>query len=279
MILFAVRGHLTFTKTGCERTLSGSAEFPTKPVMMRVFRPLSAALLMSCALLFSGGCGYRAAVAAERYLERGAEALQAGDQASAGRYFEKARELDSSPQLLARVGLAYAGVERCPDAIPLLVESLEKLPGQPSEVRLALFECYERGGDSEKAGQVLEDSLKVYRDDAGALNNLGYSAADEGVHLDLALRMVARAAKLRPRNGYIVDSLGWTYYRLGELARAREILRRAIKLQPDAEILYHLGVVSGAMGDTEEAVGYLREALKRDPGFHPAREALLRLGR
>ncbi len=247
--------------------------------MMRVFRLFLAGLALACGLVFSGGCDYRRAVAAERHLQQGIEALEAGDQASAIEQFQKARADDPSPQLLARMGLAYADVRDCADAIPLLVESLEKMPKQPGVVRLSLYECFERARQSEKAEEVLVDALRVHRDDAWALNTLGYTAADQGAHLQTALRLVSRAVKLRPKNGMIVDSLGWTYYRLGELEKAREILRRAAKLQPDPEILYHLGVVCGDMGDVDEAVRHLRAALKRNPAYRPARDALLHLRR
>lgn len=247
--------------------------------MMRVFKALLAALVLPCGLLLCSGCGYRRAVAAEHYLQRGVEALQAGDQAAASQYFQKAQAERSSPDLLARIGLAYADVRKCADAVPLLVESLRKMPRQPGLVRFSLFECYERMGESQEAEQVLLDALRVHRDDAWALNNLGYTAADGGVHLQIALRLVSRAVELEPRNGLIVDSLGWTYYRLGYLEKAREILDRASRLRPDPEILYHLGVVCGDMGDTETSVRYLRAAVKRDPAYRPARDALLRLGR
>ena len=74
------------------------------------------------------------------------------------------------------------------------------------------------------------------------LNYLGYSWIDQGVHLDRALGMVERAVALSPNDGYIVDSLGWAYFRLGNYAKATENLERAIELVPeDPTINDHLG--------------------------------------
>jgi len=247
--------------------------------MKRLFRVLLGGLLLPFGLLFLSGCGYRRAVAAEHHLDRGIAALQAGDQASASKHFQRALAEKPSPHLLSRIGLAYADARKCADAVSLLAESLEKMPKQPDIVRLSLFECYERMGQADKAEELLLDTLRVHRGDAWALNNLGYTAVDEGVHLQTALRLVSRAVELQPRSGIIVDSLGWAYYRLGELGEAREVLERASKLQPDPEILYHLGAVCADLGDTEEAKRHFREALQRDPGHRLSREALFRLAR
>lgn len=238
-----------------------------------------AASSLLCAALLTGGCGYRRAVAAENHLRMGVLALREGDQASADRHFESARRASASAQVLSRIGLAYVAVRRCADGVPLLVESLAQVPRQADVVRRSLFECYQQMGEPEKAERVLQDALRVHHDDAWALNNLGYTAVDEGVHLQTAFRLVQRAVELAPRNGMIVDSLGWAYYRLGDLAKARQTLERAARLSSDPEILYHLGVVCADTGDVEEAVRHLRKALQIDPGHRAARDALLRLGR
>ena len=76
------------------------------------------------------------------------------------------------------------------------------------------------------------------------LNYLGYSWIDKGENLTEALKMIQRAVELRPNDGYIVDSLGWAYYRLGDFARATQFLERAIELLPeDPTINDHLGDV------------------------------------
>jgi tetratricopeptide (TPR) repeat protein len=76
------------------------------------------------------------------------------------------------------------------------------------------------------------------------LNYLGYSWIDQGLHLDEGMAMIKRSVEQRPDDGYIVDSLGWAYYRLGNYEEAVKHLERAVELKPvDPTINDHLGDV------------------------------------
>ncbi|MFY8150492.1 MAG: tetratricopeptide repeat protein, partial [Hyphomicrobiales bacterium] len=79
--------------------------------------------------------------------------------------------------------------------------------------------------DLRKALELLPEPLG--RERALVLNYLGYSLVDQNLKLDEALGMLRRAVELRPRDGYIVDSLGWAYYRLGRYTEALRELERA----------------------------------------------------
>jgi len=86
------------------------------------------------------------------------------------------------------------------------------------------------------------------------LNYLGYSLVDQHLKLDEALGMLSRAVELRPRDGYITDSLGWAFYRLGRYQEAVRELERAVDLRPsDAVINDHLGDVYWRVGRRLEA--------------------------
>ena len=69
------------------------------------------------------------------------------------------------------------------------------------------------------------------------LNYLGYSWIDQGVNLDDGMRMIKRSVEQRADDGYIVDSLGWAYYRLGNMEEAVKQLERAVELKPEPEDL------------------------------------------
>jgi len=101
------------------------------------------------------------------------------------------------------------------------------------------------------------DFLKALEFDADqplVLNYLGYSWIDQGLHLDRALKMIEKAVDLRPRDGYIVDSLGWGLYRLGQFDAAVKKLERAVMLRPaDPVINDHLGDALWQVGRTREA--------------------------
>jgi Flp pilus assembly protein TadD len=74
------------------------------------------------------------------------------------------------------------------------------------------------------------------------LNYLGYSWVDQGLNLDEAFKMLRRAVELRPDDGYIVDSLGWAHFKLGQYDEAAETLEKAISLKPADPVLNdHLG--------------------------------------
>ena len=114
--------------------------------------------------------------------------------------------------------------------------------------------CYERSHQWPKAEADLKEALKLFPDQPHVLNYLGYSWIDQGVHLDEGMAMIKKAVQQRPDDGYIVDSLGWAYYRLGNYPEAVKQLERAIELKPeDPTINDHLGDAYWRVGRTLEA--------------------------
>lgn len=104
--------------------------------------------------------------------------------------------------------------------------------------------CYERSKQWALAEADFKKALELFPDQPQVLNYLGYSWVDQGTNLDQALEMIRKAVALRPNDGYIVDSLGWAYYRLGKYAEATVELERAVELRPeDPTINDHLGDV------------------------------------
>lgn len=102
--------------------------------------------------------------------------------------------------------------------------------------------AFERLNDWPRAEADLLEALRLQPNHPQILNYLGYSWADRGENLEGAKGMLIKAVSLRPRDGYIVDSLGWLYYRLREFQNATSQLERAVSLQPeDPTINDHLG--------------------------------------
>jgi Flp pilus assembly protein TadD len=98
------------------------------------------------------------------------------------------------------------------------------------------------------------------------LNYLGYSWVDKGLHLDAALGMIKTASDQRPNDGYIIDSLGWAYYRLGRYAEAVTALERAVRLAPQESTLNdHLGDAYWMVGRKREAMFQWAHARDFDP--------------
>ena len=114
--------------------------------------------------------------------------------------------------------------------------------------------CNERAKKWEQAEADLKKALKLYPDQPHVLNYLGYSWIDQGINLDEGMRMIRRAVEQRPDDGYIVDSLGWAYYRLGNYEEAVKHLERAVELKPDDPTINdHLGDAYWKTGRTLEA--------------------------
>jgi Flp pilus assembly protein TadD len=114
--------------------------------------------------------------------------------------------------------------------------------------------CYERSKQWDKAETDLKKALELFPDQPHVLNYLGYSWVDQGVNLDDGMRMIKRSVEQRPDDGYIVDSLGWAYYRLGNYEEAVKQLERAVELKPvDPTINDHLGDAYWRVGRTLEA--------------------------
>ena len=114
--------------------------------------------------------------------------------------------------------------------------------------------CLERAKQWTKAEADLKKSLELFPEQPLVLNYLGYSWIDQGVNLDDGMRMIKRAVEQRADDGYIVDSLGWAYYRLGNMEEAVKQLERAVELKPeDPTINDHLGDAYWRVGRTLEA--------------------------
>ena len=102
--------------------------------------------------------------------------------------------------------------------------------------------CYERAKQWPKAEADFKKALELNPDQPLVLNYLGYSWVDQGLNLDEAFKMLRKAVELRPNDGYIVDSLGWAHFKLGQYAEAAETLEKAIDLKPADPVLNdHLG--------------------------------------
>jgi len=114
--------------------------------------------------------------------------------------------------------------------------------------------CYERSKQWPKAEADMKTALELSPDQALVLNYLGYSWVDQGLHLEEGMRMIRRAVEQRADDGYIVDSLGWAYYRMGDYENAVKYLEQAVELKPeDPTINDHLGDAYWRVGRRLEA--------------------------
>lgn len=125
---------------------------------------------------------------------------------------------------------------------------------------------YEQSQKWELAEADFLKALELRPDQPQVLNYLAYSWVDKGINVEKARGMLERAVELRPYDGYIIDSLGWALYRIGDTQKAVEYLEKAVLLQTDDwAINDHLGDAYWAVGRKYEARFQWRHALSLKP--------------
>jgi tetratricopeptide (TPR) repeat protein len=168
----------------------------------------------------------------------------------------EARRFEESYQLLARA------LERSPEDTVLLYDAAM---------------AAERVDRVDEMERLLRRLMQLKPDDPHAYNALGYTFADRNQRLPEAYELVDRALKLAPEDAHIIDSLGWVYFRMGNFAKARELLERAFALRPEAEIGAHLGEVLWAMGERDAARRIWRQVRADEPDNETLSATLARL--
>jgi len=176
--------------------------------------------------------------------------------------------------------LAEAGLLRdaraYQEAFDFLGEALARTPDSADLL-------YDHAMAAEKVNRldVLEANLRrlieMQPDHAHAHNALGYTLADRNQRLPEARRLIETAHRLAPNDPFILDSLGWVLYRLGENEEALGHLRRAYEMRPDGEIAAHLGEVLWVLGRQSEAQKLWAEALQAQPGNEVLQQTIKRL--
>ena len=161
------------------------------------------------------------------------------------------------------------------EAFEFLGQALAKSPDQPELL-------YDHALTAEKLDRfdILEANLKrliqLKPDHAHAYNALGYSYADRNVRLPEAKQLIEKALEFAPTDFFIIDSLGWVLYRMGDLKGAARELRRAWEGRSDGEIGAHLGEVLWALGERDEARRIWREAQQTSPENETLQKTLKR---
>nr|WP_229217811.1 tetratricopeptide repeat protein [Rugamonas apoptosis] len=135
----------------------------------------------------------------------------------------------------------------------------------------------ERLGELDVMEKSLRQVIESVPDNHHALNALGYSLAERNVRLTEAFALIDKALKMAPGDPFIMDSMGWVQFRMGHLAEAEEMLRRAYALRNDPEIAVHLGEVLWVKGDQTGARKMWSDAKAKDPKNDALRSTLARL--
>jgi len=149
-------------------------------------------------------------------------------------------------------------------AINLMISEEEKY-ADSAEFYFDFGLLYEKNKDFESMEVNLKKAISLKPDYAIAYNALGYSYADRNVKLDDAKKYIEIALSIEPQNHYILDSMGWVHYRLGNYDIAYEFITKAYAIQEDPEIAAHLGEVLWKQGKENEAMSVWQGSLEKFP--------------
>jgi tetratricopeptide (TPR) repeat protein len=142
---------------------------------------------------------------------------------------------------------------------------------------------YSRGLLAEKMDNLvqletdLRHIIRLKPNDAEAINALGYTLANKTDRIEEAMILIQQALELSPKNPAIIDSLGWAYYRLGDLDQALKFLQRAFNDFPDHEVAAHLGEVLWQLERNDEAQQIWQQGLDQKPDSPIIKDTLERL--
>jgi tetratricopeptide (TPR) repeat protein len=188
-------------------------------------------------------------------------------------------------EAIMALGNVERGRKKFADCTQTYTRGIEALPSANDKNNWVYYYfrgiCEERSKQWSKAEADMRKALDLQPEQPHVLNYLGYSWIDQGINLDEGMKMIKRAVDQRPDDGYIVDSLGWAYYRIGNFEDAVKNLERAIDLKPeDPTINDHLGDAYWRIGRTLEARFQWAHArdLKPEPEELPKIEAKIENG-
>ncbi len=202
---------------------------------------------------------------------RWASSLDAAEQTeeAVGVLEAMALERPERADALISLGELYRMKERYAEAVDVYDQAFTRVPTIEPRHWTWLYArgmSLERTKQWPRAEKDLLHALELEPDQPLVLNYLGYSWVELGLNLDEARDMIERAVEQRPNDGYIVDSLGWVLYRMGEYADALPHLERAVEIRPsDPVIIDHFGDALWQVGRHEEARFQWRRALSFEP--------------
>jgi Flp pilus assembly protein TadD len=179
--------------------------------------------------------------------------------------------------LIARTDAAILfDAKRYPEAESRLQEATANFPDDP-DLTYDYAMAAEKTGHYDIMEAQLRKLIQTQPDNPQAYNALGYSLADRNQRLAEADKLVEKASALAPNDAFIMDSVGWVKYRMGDTSAAIKLLRKAYDIQPNAEIGAHLGEVLWKTGAQDQARAAFREARKLEPDNDTLVKTLQRL--
>ncbi len=134
---------------------------------------------------------------------------------------------------------------------------------------------YERLGNAKKSDEDLLKSLEINLDDPYVMNYLAYSWLERNYKIDKAIQMLEKAYQQKINDPYIIDSIGWGYYLVGNFSEAEKILKRAVELMPNDPIVNdHYGDILWKLDRKIQATYFWKNVLNFEDAENEMKEKI-----
>jgi tetratricopeptide (TPR) repeat protein len=163
------------------------------------------------------------------------------------------------------------------EAIKRLEAANARLP-DTIEIKYELAMLYERTQRLNDAERLLREVIALDPGHAHSYNALGYSLADRNQRLPEALKLITRALEIAPNDPFIMDSMGWVKFRLGDYPAAIQYLEKAYRIRPEADIAAHLGEALWMLGQREAALEIWKKGVAKEADNTTLQETIKRFG-
>ncbi len=166
----------------------------------------------------------------------------------------------NDPELIHYLGLLYEDEKKYEKAVNILKKGIDIYPDNP-KLHFRLGVVYDKLNNKEGSIEKMKKVIAMEPENANALNYLGYTYADLDRNLEKAEELIKKALTYKPDDGYIIDSLGWVYFKQGRYEEAVKVLEKAVSKVPDDPIiLEHMGDAYMKIGKLQKALEYFRKS-------------------